>query len=588
MPNFLDNLGLGFIWDKEETTVNFLGGLVHDGKAIVGYYGHPTIFSPKGDIDFFVKTKIESEDKRIVVTGLDTHCCGRNIWELRNMGINLTPKDSLPTDRVFMFKSHADGSGMLPIHIINADVLPSFLEDDVVRMQMCAFPLEINYYADENDYEEHQPEADDGKRWLLSDGALMAFPFLNNHQIRDEADKEVDCSTDDYVFFRGTVKRLENGLFEIKEGEKITTYIRCVIDTHYGELHFAHTLEQVSEEQRDNLKVGAVVCGVCILSGDAAIKEYDQGIVKDFENDFRLLRQVIVNGEAERMRLVLCEDAVYVSDASNKTYDGIDNIINRLDFVYNEQTEKIFATPATIISVESDELEYPAGTRCLLISYGDEDDYSAIAFLDVNEEGKIKKIYITTDSRYKFKPDEKIYNASPWDDIKIPESVIEPILNRAHFHNLVDDDLSLEEFGESITGLFNWKNNVENMLEALKNNPQPDVEKALENLFGYLFAKAIEMTINENKTEKMATELIASYCPEDAFKGEFFSASDEETHNKLVLTMKIGRQFYKDFKFFTQTKETDDSNFVANITQALIAVQQIGSLYAVKLFGSRN
>ena len=70
--------------------------------------------------------------------------------------MDITPKDSLPTERLFMFKNHADGSGMLPIHIINADVLPSFLEDDVVSMQMCAFPLDINYYADEDDYADHQ------------------------------------------------------------------------------------------------------------------------------------------------------------------------------------------------------------------------------------------------------------------------------------------------------------------------------------------------------------------------------------------------------------------------------------------------
>jgi hypothetical protein len=337
-------------------------------------------------------------------------------------------------------------------------------------MQMCAFPLDINYYADEDDYAEHQPESENGKHWLLADGALMPVSFLRNHQISDEKD-DVDYSTDDHVLFKGTVKRLEPGIFEMEENKQARAYTRCVIDTPYGELHFAHTIDQVEEEQRDNIKVGAVVFGVCVLSGDVAIKEYDQGIIKDFEHNFNLLRQVIIKGQAERMRSVLTENAVYISDASKKSYNGIEEIINRFNYVHEEQSDKTFATPATIVSVDNDEPEYPVDTRCLLISYGTEDDYSAIAFLDVDVEGNIKRIYITTDSRYHFRADEKIRDASPLDDIELPESVIEPIYNRAKFHGLIDDKFSLEELVKSVTKHSTWQNNAENMLEALKDNP---------------------------------------------------------------------------------------------------------------------
>lgn len=582
MPNFIENLGLGFIYDEEETTRNFLGHLIQNGKVINGYYEWPNLFNSMGDIDFYVKTK-KNDESNLEVVGLDTHCCGRNVWELRNTGMDITPKDSLPTERLYMFKNHADGSGMLPIHIINADVLPSFLEDDIVSMQMCAFPLDINYYADEDDYAEHQPESENGKHWLLADGALMPVSFLRNHQISDEKD-DVDYSTDDHVLFKGTVKRLEPGIFEMEENKQARSYTRCVIDTPYGELHFAHTIDQVEEEQRDNIKVGAVVFGVCVLSGDVAIKEYDQGIIKDFEHNFNLLRQVIIKGQAERMRSVLTENAVYISYASKKSYKGIEEIVNRINYVHQQQSDKTFATPATIIGVDSDELEYPVDTRCLLISYGTEDDYSAIAFLDVDEEGNIKRIYITTDSRYHFRADEKIRDTSPLDDIELSESVIEPIYNRAKFHRLIDDDLSLEELVKSITEHSTWKNNAENMLEALKENPQPDAEKALENLFGYLFAKAIEMTVNENKREHMGIVLVASYCPEDAFVGKIFSELDEENHSKLVSAMELGRQFYKDFKFFTEMSEVDEDIFINNIINSLVIVQHIGTLHAEKLF----
>ena len=412
MPNFIKNLGLDFLWEDDDVMMNFMGYLTENGKAISGYYGCPNFFNPMGDIDFFVRTK-KGENGQLAVVGLDTHCCGRNIWEMRNSGIDITPKDSLQTDRVFLFNSIEDGSGLIPIHLINADVLPSFLEGDVVNMQMCAFPLDINYYADEEDYSEHQPVSDNGEHWLIADGSLMGLNFLINHSINND-DKEKDYSTDDYVSFRGTVKRLQHGVFKMGENKE-NTYIRCVIDTHYGELQFAHTIDQVDPEQIDNLKVGAVVSGVCIISGDVAINEYTDGIVKDFDNNFRLMRQVITNGEAERMHPVLSEDAVYISDSSKKTYTGAEEIIERFNYVHGAN-DKCLATPATIISLDSDELKYPVGTRCLLISYNDNAEYKAIVFIDLDENGDIKRIYVTTDSRYHFKADEKIEDDLPFED----------------------------------------------------------------------------------------------------------------------------------------------------------------------------
>ena len=58
MPNFIKNLGLGFLWNEEESANNFINFLAHDAKPIVGYYGRPTLFKCIGSIDFFVSTEI--------------------------------------------------------------------------------------------------------------------------------------------------------------------------------------------------------------------------------------------------------------------------------------------------------------------------------------------------------------------------------------------------------------------------------------------------------------------------------------------------------------------------------------------------
>ena len=72
--------------------------------------------------------------------------------------------------------------------------------------------------------------------------------------------------------------------------EKHNAYIRCIIGTQYGDLELVHTIDQVAEEQRCNIKAGAIVSGAFVLSGDAAIYEYEKGMVLDAEHDLRLLR----------------------------------------------------------------------------------------------------------------------------------------------------------------------------------------------------------------------------------------------------------------------------------------------------------
>ena len=66
-------------------------------------------------------------------------------------------------------------------------------------------------------------------------------------------------------------------------------FIRCCADTQYGPIEFDHTIDQVDEDQRKNIKVGSVVSGICILSGDVAINEYENGAVKDLKHDLMLL-----------------------------------------------------------------------------------------------------------------------------------------------------------------------------------------------------------------------------------------------------------------------------------------------------------
>ena len=154
------------------------------------------------------------------------------------------------------------------------------------------------------------------------------------------------------------------------------------------------------------MKKGAIISGICVLSGDVAIFEYENGIIKDSEHDLRLVRQALVGKEPKRLRSVLAEESRYESKFSKTVYIGANEIIERFTELQNKMSEKCFAHMATIISVDSDELAYGIGKRCLILCYDDETVYHSLLFIDVNESGDITRIFVDNDNRYHFKIDK--------------------------------------------------------------------------------------------------------------------------------------------------------------------------------------
>lgn len=404
MPNFAENFGLETFFEEEDVARGFMGYLIQEGKAINGYYECPTLFNSMSDIDLYVKTQ-KAEDGGLVVVDLDTHCSGTSYWVMRNTGIDITVEGARPTERVFMFENAKSGEGLVPIYLVNADVLPSFARGGLVNMQVCALPLEISCYSNEDEYAAAQPTDREGRVFAIADGSLIPIEFLVNHRAKDCAFVPAK-STDAVVMFRAEVQALYYGNFGT-EKEEVSTFIRCIVNTQYGELVFAFTIDQIPEEQREKLCEGAVIAGTCILSGDVAILEYANGFIRDYEHNLRLLKHTFVYGEAERMRPILHKDVVHKSETTRKTYEGADEIIERLNLVHNNQTkeeDKTFAYIATIMQAE-DGMKYPVGTRCVVLAYGGEKEYTSIAFITVDEEEFVTEIDISRDSRYRFEID---------------------------------------------------------------------------------------------------------------------------------------------------------------------------------------
>lgn len=577
MALLLKNYGLEFLTEDEDMFMGFLAYLVKEGKEITGYYGMPYFYKSMGNVEFWVRAE-RDEEGNLSVSGAGAHCGGACVWDVVHSGIDITPKDASKLERIIMVHRKDGRSGLLPIDMITADVLPSFLKGDHIKVQVIAQPLSINYYANEDEYKEAQPEDENGEKWMIGNGSLLPMSFLYNHA-PERYEQGKDYESDSYIQFNATVTGLYHGTFEMgdKEGDM---FIRCFADTEYGELEFDHSREQVPEEQRRNIKIGSVISGVCILSGDVAICEYERGAIRDFEHDLRLLRYTFVKGEAERLRGILSETAIYETD---KSYSGRDQIIERIDFVHENTKKEYFAHLATI--TEADHPDYPVGTRCIVLASGGENNYESIAFITVNDDGLIEKIKISRDGGYRFKIDAPAKITTPLDDLEIPDSVIEPVILRAKFHGLIDEALEPEAIINDIPDYRALDNNARWMLEALREHPQPDIEIALGNIFGYLFAKAMEQEINENKENpEVKTRLTVSYYPAEAFSGEITSTLSKDEHEKLVRAMELGKQFLKDLKFFIPVKDIGEEEFVSVFQEAAIVVQRIGQLAAKSFF----
>ena len=78
MPNMLENYGLDFLAEDEETMMGFVGYLVQNGKAFHSYSGAPYLYTPMGAGEFWVRTQ-KNEEGNLEIAGVDSHCGGKCI-----------------------------------------------------------------------------------------------------------------------------------------------------------------------------------------------------------------------------------------------------------------------------------------------------------------------------------------------------------------------------------------------------------------------------------------------------------------------------------------------------------------------------
>ena len=571
MSNFSENFGLEALMDSDEIVERLLRFVLGTGKTIPNYYGYPYYFKSMGKPEYFLRAKLE-ENGTLHVIALDSHCAGNCIWEMEHTGLDLTEKTSPYLSRVILLRK-PDGGGMIPVELITADVYPSFLEGDRYKIQIIGLPLTISYFPDEEAYSESLPKDEEGQTWGVANGSLIASGFLCNHS--PEEKENFDPETDKHVHFMGTVKRVIWGFVNITgEGEAQKAFVRCFIDTLFGELEFEHTLDQVDEEQLEYIKEGAIVSGVCVLSGDLAIDEYEDGIIRDHEHDLKLLRYTFMKGEEERLKSVLKQDTLYVSETTGKEFLGPDEIINKIRYVRERNKDNLTSKLATITDSE-ESLEYGVGTRCFVLAYSKERNYEAIVFIDVDEEGMISRIKVSNDSRYFFKTDAESSPEREFDISDMPDSVEEAMLLRAKaIYSIRPMEETLEEF-RSLTGKRElYTERARRLYEKANYYMLTGPKEKIECMFGNLFVKAFE--------ERLLSEIdvdLPELEEKEAFSEDYAWHLGKNWKELSEKAKKHGRSYCKDFSNYWRTDEKKGEPL---FVQAAEMVQEIGEAYAVK------
>ena len=428
MANMIENLGLGFLSEDEETANGFIGMIISEGKVFRSYYDAMYIQRTFKDAEFVVRCEAgtnEEGKEGYAITGLDSHCSGPCVWDTITE-IDITPEDADCTERRLLVRNNTGEGGIAVVNLVNADVLPSFLRGENIKMQIVGFPLRIDFYENEDAMFEDMDEPEAGKKMVPMEGAVIPANFLRNH---DPKNSDGGNKQDDEInIIRGTVTKIYGGRFVIEE-ETMETFLRVFVDTHFGEIELEVSKDMLRDRKQD-FKVGDQVLAAVILSGDVGIYEYDEGMVRDEEHDLSAVRYSTVKGEGTRLKSILSEECRYISNVGKWHKKGRDEVVQLFDYVSSANSWDYIVHKATLTEPADEEFakeaKYLPGRRCLILE-NENNDYESIMFLSYDDNGDICEIEVINESRYRFVVDEaSVYRSDGSEDDGAEESGKKP------------------------------------------------------------------------------------------------------------------------------------------------------------------
>ena len=313
-PFMLDDLVNG----DDDLLLKIVMDAAQTGKPYKGYHG-TYILKSYGRTDFILRC-LPSVDgnKQYELAGVDFMANGRCIWDVRIAEPSLSSFEEDVMDK-YITVSKPDGHGLVAVNVMSSDVIPSFRPGEMLKLQMNALAFDtVHFYKDRESYEENNKNPN-GKDIFLANGSIFPSGLLSQDIEGIAKAASLICSE---------VTGFNDCTFRIGDEEPVKTSVICKGKTEYGDLDFVFPYDAVPENERENMRKGAIIYGAFFLVGDAGIFDYGEGIIRDEEHDLRAFMQASVAKDPERMREIIAENAVYRIDRGNVVIEGRDAIMS--------------------------------------------------------------------------------------------------------------------------------------------------------------------------------------------------------------------------------------------------------------------
>ncbi len=405
MPMELKAIDLDFLTDDDDSMIKWAEKSFAEGRKFPAYGDNFYSHAEYGALDLFLCIISNEEKKLWEVERFDFQVCGQNVWNMRCSDIELKRECACDMTRLAVVKNTHNG-GFTVMHLLNAEILPSYLEDEEIKAQVTAFALEIDYYDDKESFIETLPECNseklgelNGSKLIPAMGSVLPMGLLSGHMANENEELKEDNSRDDLVLVVGVVKGVTAASAKLDDKE-ISKFIITKIETQFGDLEICQSGEMAFKNNRESIKAGDIVQATVVLSGDVAIDEYENGVIKDHEHNLRALRYAMLKGNAKRLKRIMTEDVSYESVNWNTVIKGMEKVIAHIDYVHTTTNIEYHAHLATLENTNE-------GERCIVLAENDENNLTAVVRISVNEEGLINRISVENDSDIRFKLDEK-------------------------------------------------------------------------------------------------------------------------------------------------------------------------------------
>lgn len=233
------------------------------------------------------------------------------------------------------------------------------------------------------------------------------------------------------------------------------------------------------------------------------------------ETNIQILNEVFAGADAEILRSIMAENFIFFSESSKKSIDNIDTLVERMTFV-QQNAKKIRSMTATITAVPIS-YDFPVGTRCVLLYYGDQKNNPDKAMIRFTDGGKIFRIFISNNDRIRF------------------------VIDRP------DDYPTDADIEQHITDLFNHYEDDSEVTEYIDDHE--DIYS--ENIRDFAFREAIRQGVTDY-IEEHAEEFDLN---DDCGSSSYLHETDDEDIQELLMDLGAFRSWdeYSDCRFAVET-----------------------------------